>query len=74
MPPCSWPAVLHSAEALYPVRVYGHTVFERFYFYVMQHRFVSGCFGFYHIYSYLCIYIPRREGIFHVETRKKVVR
>ena len=74
MLPCGWPAVLRSVEALYPVRVYGHTVFERFYFLCHEASVCFRMFRFYHIYSYLCIYIPRREGIFHVETRKKVVR
>ena len=32
MLPCGWPAVLRSVEALYPVRVYGHTFLNDFIF------------------------------------------
>ncbi len=63
MPPCGWPAVLHSAEALYPVRVYGHTVFERFYF--LCHE-ASVCFRMFRVLSYLFLSLhlhstPRRD-------------
>ena len=72
MLPCCWLAVSRFAEALCPVRVYGHVVFERFCFLGPE---TSVCFRMFRVLLYLFLSLhstPR--GVFHVETRKKVVR